>query len=543
MRGLILPLLCCFVALSFLNLVASECMKWRTWNIDNGSPSLGCQQGFYCSERDPTLESARCLVCEVGFQCWGGVMFKDPTQNTQRSMMKPCNARGYCPTRGMRSAKSCPLGYTNQEGSVTSETCTPCPKGTWLSGDVCIACVAGTYADKVGTTRCTMCPGGKYMKDASMTGSTALSDCLACDADQVSKPGSVGKTQCKSKNTYPNCEGGYVPQTPGATPIVCVPCTDGKYAEKDHSTCQDCAPGKTCSYYVNYGATSGVSYSNECDYPYRCTMCPAGTDNEAKKDQCSKCADGYYRAANYAGKCEQNGADTMVVSPNKDEIVSRCGNHYYKDRTLKACVACPSGKYYLGGQYYTTQNNFILDIVSKDQCQSCPAGWYNKMPMGQTSTILCTACNPGKYSDSAGSTTCKDCPADTYSEEMGSTECLPCEPGYESPSGGVVSASMCTACAVGRYAEQGSGCQACPVGTWSNRLAATEVNDCHLCPSGKSTSNSTAINGATSIVDCITCAAGKYVFCSMFLLPSLVYVYVSLCISLSLGLLLPVCIL
>ena len=142
-----------------------------------------------------------------------------------------------------------------------------------------------------------------------------------------------------------------------------------------------------------------------------------------------------------------------------------------------------------------------------EKCIPCQPGSY-AIDCGVST---CVACNPGQYS-SVGASICTDCPYGTFADSSGSTICKACSDGFFCNVTGAISyydgcrkcqegkfsdtshqfdaiagvwnlvgASACELCPSGHYCEGGQSKVACPVGTWSAEVGATDLTACLSC--------------------------------------------------------------
>ena len=119
------------------------------------------------------------------------------------------------------------------------------------------------------------------------------------------------------------------------------------------------------------------------------------------------------------------------------------------------------------------------------QCESCPKGRFNPTD-GNTddhdSLDDCLICGDEKYEDQPGASSCKDCSTNTYTEgdavndHDGVEDCKTCPAGTTFSSTG----THCIGCIKGQYAELGSACQACPLGTYQDQLSESQCKDCDV---------------------------------------------------------------
>ena len=93
---------------------------------------------------------------------------------------------------------------------------------------------------------------------------------------------------------------------------------------------------------------------------------------------------------------------------------------------------------------------------------------------------LCSPCEPGTFSTTAGLTACALCPAGTYGSACGLTACTFCAPGNYSSLPGQ---TACAVCAAGKYqsasgANSECACTICGPGTFSAVAGATACSAC-----------------------------------------------------------------
>eukprot|EP00617_Octactis_speculum_P011113 CAMPEP_0185792090 /NCGR_PEP_ID=MMETSP1174-20130828/158731_1 /TAXON_ID=35687 /ORGANISM="Dictyocha speculum, Strain CCMP1381" /LENGTH=788 /DNA_ID=CAMNT_0028487107 /DNA_START=446 /DNA_END=2812 /DNA_ORIENTATION=- len=169
--------------------------------------------------------------------------------------------------------------------------------------------------------------------------------------------------------------------------------------------CHRCPVGK---YSANIGA---VLESN-------CTECEEGKFNSKMgSSNCSTCSSGHYAS-------ETNYAETGIGVASGASF----------------CLSCPPGKY---------QNESL-----SAHCYNCQIGYSS--PQGSTT---CTACQRGKYADSAGIAKCINCPEGKYGNGTHVVSCERCRDGTWSKTGEI----KCTHCTANYY-RKASKCVACPDG-------------------------------------------------------------------------------
>eukprot|EP00961_Rhodomonas_salina_P091455 1231683-Rhodomonas_salina.1 len=200
------------------------------------------------------------------------------------------------------------------------------------------------------------------------------------------------------------------------------------------------------------------------------------------------------------------------------------------------CQLCPAG---------LTASRGSSNIFD---CQACPENSFAPFRSGNITDCVCNlgysgpdggpcvACAAGTYKAVNGSSSCIVCPANTYVEETASNSSSMCNPCADFSVAGPGSGSRddCL-CIDGYFGDSGGPCQPCPggtfkvgindlsctkcpVGTYSEELAADNISTCLSCPS-----NANSLIGSDSLQDCIcnggytgvdggacaACAAGK----------------------------------
>jgi len=154
---------------------------------------------------------------------------------------------------------------------------------------------------------------------------------------------------------------------------------------------------------------------------------------------------------------------------------------------MLVCQLCPAG---------TALNT--VGATSVDACEECPAG-----TRALTGYATCAPCATGKYASAAKTQECAFCPAGKYSDTLSASICTDCAPGRSVTSAGSVTSTACTACAAGKYSNNGSLCTACPAGTVSPLPSAGSRSNCTVCAAGTYAASS----GRTA---CTLCPANTY---------------------------------
>ena len=181
--------------------------------------------------------------------------------------------------------------------------------------------------------------------------------------------------------------------------------------------------------YGKVAVTKGETITNKCDkFSPDCKLCT--------KKQCLICTKTCL-SNQYLDRDNCN----CVSCPNNCESCTelgctRCKAGYQKKDG--ACEACQSG-------YYSSSGSV---------CQKCPKGSKANLNSAATACISCTG---GEYQDLEGQISCKNCP------------------GFVSDNN-----RKCTSCIAGTK-WNGSTCENCPSGSFSNTANAT---NCTQCPKG-----------------------------------------------------------
>jgi hypothetical protein len=102
-----------------------------------------------------------------------------------------------------------------------------CPAGSYISGNTCTKCLAGTYNDVNNASPCKQCPAGTY---GNVQGLTSISCSGKCDKGHYCEAGSTSPTQKK-------CPAGTYGATTGLSTSVCSGlCTAGFYCVEGSTT-------------------------------------------------------------------------------------------------------------------------------------------------------------------------------------------------------------------------------------------------------------------------------------------------------------------
>ena len=200
-----------------------------------------------------------------------------------------------------------------------------------------------------------------------------------------------------------------------------------------------------------------------------------------------------------------------------------CGNcgAFSRRATLSdICVECPSHSARGGGGTCDPCSPGQQRDDGEFSCSGCPLGYAT---MG--SLAPCAACEPGSIAATTGSLICSVCAGGSYTGDNASTACItspigayssigatapqPCPAGRYGDAAGRPDLGCSGACAPGYYCPESSTNSTaiqCPPGRYSLG-SARSIEDCTLCPAGKSLPHATI---GTSSASCVDCAGGSY---------------------------------
>ena len=260
--------------------------------------------------------------------------------------------------------------------------------------------------------------------------------------------------------------------------------------------------------------------------------CPSGTS-----DTQNKCSQGYYCPANsrYPTPCPKgNYCPEGASAPTQCDAGFYCPDLAFQRTPCTPGFYCPVGS---SAQLLCSGNTFSAAQASVCSCISPPHGSATS-----TATDCILTCDPG-FAPYMGQCIASMKPAQlTYLNVDGTTSmtrtdyisyvCPPCysiqgslcsfdgtcnpkcSNGYiinqdsvcvQCPPGKQSRNNVCVDADAGFYASLGVE-MACPPGTYSSVVGATNASTCALCPMGTSSS----VIGATSASTCMPCAAGTY---------------------------------
>ena len=291
------------------------------------APSGQCSGGFYCtgssSSPTPTPTSDVGGICPKGSYC-----------ESASATPKACAPGTYANETGRESCDPCPARYSCASETITPAICQAgayCPPET---NSTLPLCIPGTFSNMMGLSsvdECALCTPGKY---CATFGLTAVSGnvqagyyCPGSCIDQFGR--SANTSDCSFD--FRICPSVHYCPTSSAQPT---PCPIGTYRSLTGATaisdCLDCTPGSFCNatglsqpsglckpgHYCKLGAINAAPVGNPtgdiCSRGHFCVQgsvqpvaCAAGSYNDVYgAEQCKICPDRYFCPANSTGYIE-----------------------------------------------------------------------------------------------------------------------------------------------------------------------------------------------------------------------------------------------
>ena len=269
-----------------------------------GAECQDCWPGRYSD----TVGSTGCTGCPAGFTCESS-----GTSVPLDCTAPPANLAEYCPVRSVTKA-TVPLGYVrvrdvNANRALGSDGIAVCGTGFECNSGVKVECAAGSFADVVDAHECQPCPIGRFSENSG------LSVCEDCPLGTYCPQGSSMPTNCDSTSELCGVASVMVQFVPVGTVNdgthtrldtcavghECVAgvetqCSEGKYAEAGHASCEKCLAGR-------FSASPGSGTCDECSAG---SVCKEGFSSETScvtmrqpftpsgSTTCGRCESGYY---------------------------------------------------------------------------------------------------------------------------------------------------------------------------------------------------------------------------------------------------------
>jgi hypothetical protein len=278
--------------------------------------------------------------------------------------------------------------------------CSPCPAGSFVQGESCEACAAGTF---------------------SLEGATV---CATCDPSTISEPGADTCTPCEdsfvevdnvSREICPpgTCQAGEVNQ--------CITCFAGLFQpQPGQAFCRDCPRG-------SFQPLEGQTMCDQCPamyvQPFKgktvCIECPNGSI-EREGEICvddpdmNSCVGGYIEGPGF-NECSVFPAGTYELRGKCTE----CAAGTFSGEGATICISCDPS---------------MVSAPGADTCKTCDAGAV------EVDNVKCYICQPGT---SQSGEACIPCAAGLHQPDAGETVCLPCLPGSYQPLVGAKGFAQC----------------------------------------------------------------------------------------------------
>lgn len=353
---------------------------------------------------------------------------------------------------------SCAPGYYGMETAALSDSCKPCPIGTYKSvyghGDssaVCTPCggnMSTLFEGATSLSQCECLPGFGY--------DSATYSCSICSENQFKN--NVGNASCSKcplftttngqsgmmNSSQCECERGYYFDTTDTGCKAC-PVNTFKAIVGNLQLDEGCIPCPASLSTTN-GETAVISIDG--------CVCPPGYSGLPGID-CQKCPVNTYKS-NYGNSRYDNVTNTLV------------GLQFANGTTLNITQE------QLGdilGKSTVIQTRIFVETrsVLVDSCSPCPNNSITEDMEGQQSSASCV-CKAGYYGLDGALllSMCELCPKGTYKTDSlngGPSLCLPCAIGYITSSVASTSSSECDVCDA-NYEGNGktSGCSPCKDG-------------------------------------------------------------------------------
>ena len=358
----------------------STCTECKLkYYLDNGqckSCSGGCKK---CSS------DTVCTECSTGYYLKNSACDTCRMPNCKKcssaTTCTECDSGNYLTTDGKckRCGDNC--------GICDADKCLVCYSGSYLpyeGAKYCVSCDNNIKhcASCTSSDKCTSCAIGYYLSDGK---------CEACSSKDANC------AYCKSDGTCIGCVGGYF-----VSSGKCSACGTGCKSCTSNTVCTECygdyTGTTTCSEIANLKCTTaGQCYVTDSS---SCAACPVENCIKASGSSCNICAHGYYKyysnVDQYCVKCDEDSYSDYAVcrgTCTKDDYFQTEGScstctDYCTKCTNGVCAECLTG--------------FYLNTVDADttSCEPCPAFCNTcELKDGKPS---CTKCADGYGSSDGG---------------------------------------------------------------------------------------------------------------------------------------------
>jgi hypothetical protein len=460
-----------------------------------------CQAGTYSTGAGITMSAAcaTCSVCSIG-------QYNLTTCNASSNIVcgtcsKPITVNAgnfYFTSTGYNGPASC-SGYCQNQFYRVGTQCIPCEPNSWCRLDNIYPCPANTASPAGNSYQYNCKCNAGYFGEGGWNSTQAF-------PGQITPPANWNNVNCEA------CSAGkYSSATGVSLSNTCLACSAGTYstviAAWNSSTCALCKAG-------TYLTGVGSNQSSACD------LCQKGTystgTGASLPSVCSACNPGTYSSGTGASQpstCVSCTGGTFSLQ--QANTCTTCGPGYFSLNNASACVGCAIGSY--NGRNGSGNCSLCepggYSFGSASTCTLCGAGKFKPfngcIQCSESTDSDCLLCTPGSASSVLGRVdACDSCTAGTFSypsKTPGAITCRNCSNGTYS----FFSADECYDCLLGFYALAGSSaCTPCPFHTYLDVMYKGSILDCITCAAGKVS----PYTGAVSAFACTSCESGKYEF-------------------------------
>ncbi|CDW71823.1 cast multi-domain protein [Stylonychia lemnae] len=451
-----------------------------------------CPPGYECPNRDQnsiapcklgtfsTGAKQHCDICPAGYSCSSEQMFKCPAYQTSEAGDGFCSyfiapVKSASITNNIVTYLQCDDGQFKLFGTLG---CIDCPKGHYCpnKGIAPVKCQPGTFQDQEKQTECKICPTLDNEETKQFYSSFGEYQCHICPAGHYCTNSTSMPKQCqlgfyskKGSTECTYCSDGYVCRfkEQEAEPMYSL-CPAGFYCKADLANdgrlLQRACPAG--SYQPYRGKTS----SEDCLSCPKGYYCPAGSETPRNCTPGSYCID--QTEHNQVYQCS-NGKYGTVFMGTSENVCNACPEGYFCPKGSVQPVKCPTGFFCQENQESGMANpcpsgtySGPFSLTSRDQCQTCPTGYYCP-----TASTLPKACPTGTYNPSTGQGSISDC--------LSCPERRPC------PFYGLSTFDLGLYCAHGHYCPAKTSFPnqfPCPAGKYSDDINITSSSQCLICP-------------------------------------------------------------
>ena len=474
---------------------STTCMTCNTGCSTCSSSTVcsACVTSFY-------LTGNQCLSCNPScLSCSGGLANNCLSCNSP-NLFYQTTCFSTCPSGSFQdTSTTCMTCNTGCSVCSSSNICSACVTGFYLSGSQCLPCNPSCLTCNGGlANNCLSCNPGNLLYQGSCsiscpTGSyqNTIASCATC---------ATGCSSCSTLTLCSACTAGY-----SLSAGYCISsCPSNSYYDLTKSACALCDPScLTCS-------NSGANACNSCSAGLYLSSgscfasCPQGTfpnsilnicsscDTScstclgAGTNACSTCGSGFFLSSNTCLSCNSLcltcsgplATDCLTCNLQYNtSCVSSCPIGAYSDLTLKKCFPCDSTCYTCNGPTSSDCTSCVPgNLNSLNQCSlSCSNGFYlgSSLNACQPCNLICAKCFGGSSNQCLScnqggfyqNTCVSQTPNHTYYSSTNNSfiECdVTCQKCYSSGQAG------CLSCFNGNFLSNNSCLIECPSGTTKN---------------------------------------------------------------------------